>query len=63
MPLHLVTHSHDFVGEIVNLEVNTFASETSDFELTGRGLEFIPCLGNDDSPKAAPLSLHRIKIE
>ena len=35
---------------------STFASETGNFELTGRGLESISCLGNDDTPRAAPLS-------
>ena len=37
-----------------NFEVNKFAIETGNFESTGRSLESISCLGNDDSPKAAP---------
>ena len=44
------------LGETAKLEVNTFASETGNFELTGRGLESISCLGNDDPPRAALLS-------
>ena len=33
------------LGEIVNLKVNTFASEVGSFDLRGRGLESISCLG------------------
>ena len=44
------------LGETAKLEVNTFACETGNFELAGRGLESISCLGNDDPRRAALLS-------
>ena len=50
------------LGETAKLEVHTFASDTGNFELTGRGLESISCLGNDDPRRAAPLSYTGSKL-
>ena len=57
-----IGHTCSKLGETANLEVNTFASETCNFKLTGRVLESISCLGKDDPPRAASLShTHRIE--
>ena len=61
VPLHPATPCSKLV-ETANLEVNTFASKTGDFELTGRGKESISCLRNDDAPRAAPLSYTGSKL-